>query len=296
MSILVGRHFLDFEGLNSQNISSFFSKVDKLDFQQNLKPNNHVVAHLFFEPSTRTQLSFNLATIRCGAQPLNFSFENSSLKKGETFQDTLSTVQAMGISAMVIRHGYPESLKQLAQNLNISVINAGEGTSGHPTQALLDAYTLLKERGRIEGEKVLFIGDIEHSRVARSNFEILSIMGAKIGICAPKEWLPRSKDYDYTGFESLEEGLKWATAVMTLRIQKERHDIRHDFDIKKYQLNGGILNKIKSDAIIMHPAPFNRDVEITNDVLEDPRCVIWKQVTNGVKVRTVLLKEILKLQ
>ncbi len=290
------RHFLNFEGLSPQRIGSFFSKVDQLNFYENIKPNHHIVAHLFFEPSTRTQMSFTMATIRCGAQPLSFPFENSSLKKGETFLDTLLTVQAMGVSAMVVRHGYPESMKDILGVIQIPLINAGEGSSGHPTQALLDVYTILKERGRVEGETVLFVGDVSHSRVAWSNFGLLSLLGAKIGLCSPKEWLPQSKKYKFEYFDTLEDGVKWATVVMALRVQKERHSVIQNFDIKKYQVNGDILKKIKSDAIIMHPAPFNREVEITNDVLNDPRCVIWKQVANGVKVRTVLLKEILKLQ
>lgn len=290
------RHFLDFQGISAQKISSFFLKASKLDFSTPPPTNAHIVGHLFFEPSTRTQLSFNTATLRCGAQPLLFMPENSSLKKGETFLDTLLTVQSMGVSCLVIRHGYRESLrKDIVPYLKVPVINAGEGISGHPTQALLDGMTILQERGKIEGEKIVFIGDIEHSRVAKSNFELLSLMGAKLGICGPREWLPKNSNFDFHHFENLSQGLKWATVCMALRIQKERHDSDFNLDFNQFQLNKNVLKDFDPKGIILHPGPFNREVEITSDVLNDPRCAIWKQVSNGVKVRTALLQEVLGL-
>ncbi len=297
------QHVLDFKGVKPEQIRTFFSKIDSLP-KQNLPVNSHIVAHNFFETSTRTKLSFNTATIRCGAKPLNFSASSSSMLKGETFLDTLLTVQAMGVSAFVIRHGFGESLREVSKNLKVPVINGGEGISGHPTQALLDAYTILKERGQLEGERVLFIGDIKHSRVARSNFELLSLMGVKMGICGPESWLPTGDEYEFELFDSLEKGLKWATVCMALRIQKERRldKTGGNFEselqkfINGYQLSQKSLKHFANDGVILHPGPFNREVEITSDVLNDSRCKIWTQVENGVKVRTALLAEVLGLR
>lgn len=297
------RHVLDFKGADSKpigakQIRSFFSKVDSLP-QQNLPSNSHLIAHLFFEPSTRTQLSFNTATIRCGSQPLNFSTSSSSMQKGETFLDTLLTVQAMNVSAMVIRHGFHTSLSDIASEIKVPMINAGEGTTGHPTQALLDAYTILKERNNIENEKVLFIGDVKHSRVAHSNFELLGILGSKIGVCGPDSWLPVAEKSGFEFFGSLKEGLGWSTVCMGLRVQKERHDKNFEVELKdftkRFQLSRDTLQFFRKDGLILHPGPFNREIEITSEVLNDPRCKIWKQVENGVRVRTALLAEVLGL-
>lgn len=293
---LVDRHFLDFQNITSKKVSDFFSKVNSLNLNQQNEPNGKVVAHLFFESSTRTQLSFNMATIKNGASPLNFTPETSSMKKGETFLDTILTVEAMGVDAFVIRHGFEDSLKNdIIPHLKTPVISAGEGVSGHPTQALLDSFTILKHRGKLEGEHVLFIGDIEYSRVAKSNFELLSLMGAKIGICCPEELMPLSNEFEFEFFERLEDGLKWSSVCMALRFQRERHKGNLTFDFNSYQLNKNNLKKFSAEGIIMHPGPFNRNVEITDDVLKDPRSVIWNQVSNGVKIRTVLLGEVLDL-
>lgn len=292
------RHVLDFKDVKADQIRTFFSKVDSLP-QQNLPANSHLVAHLFFEASTRTQLSFNTATVRCGAQPLNFTANTSSMQKGETFLDTLLTIQAMNVSAMVIRHGFHTSLREIANEVSVPIVNAGEGTAGHPTQALLDVYTIFKERGAIEGEKVLFIGDVKHSRVAQSNFELLGLLGVKMGVCGPDNWLPVAKKSGFEYFNNLKEGLQWATVCMGLRIQKERHDQNFEKELKEFtknfQLSKDSLSHFRKDGLILHPGPFNREVEITSEVLNDPRCKIWKQVENGVKIRTALLGEILGL-
>lgn len=294
------RHFINFSDFTKQDILFLFDKTEKV---QSLEQRffNKNAALLFFEPSTRTQISFDLALRDCGLGTVVFNPETSSLKKGETVLDTLLNLQALGFDLFVIRHGYPnENLRTLSQQIKTPIINAGEGTSGHPTQALLDCYTILKERKKLEGEKVLFVGDIKHSRVVQSNLELMKMLGMEVAFSAPKNFLPSSRYADVKVFENLKEGMEWATVIMTLRTQLERHQnskldtAEKEFFVKNYSITTNRLNEWKKDGIVMHPGPFHREVEIQSEILNDPRVVIFKQVENGRKVRRALIDSILE--
>ncbi len=291
------RHFLDFSHLNKDDIFFLFDKADafsncKVFESQESKKS---VGLLFLENSTRTICSFELASHDCGYTPLKFDVESSSLKKGESILDTLLTLKAMGLNAFVIRHGLDISLKELSKNVSIPMINAGEGVSGHPTQALLDAFTILKNRKQIASERVLIIGDVKYSRVAQSNLELLTMLGADVAYCGPEELLPENKQ---VRFKTLKEGMEWASVLMALRPQLERHTgpiferIKKDF-VKNYSLNAERLSHWKSDGVILHPGPFIREQEITSEALLDSRCKIWEQVHNGRLIRRALLGLIL---
>lgn len=293
------RHFLDFSKTTKADIYFLFDKLPsshlvKAKVQQKSDISKSV-GLLFLENSTRTKISFELASHDCGYNPVSFDEETSSLKKGESILDTLLTLQAMGVSAFVIRHGSALSLKELSTQIQIPIINAGEGVSGHPTQALLDAYTILKSQGTIENQKVLIIGDVKNSRVAQSNLELLTLLGAEVSYCGPQELLPENNQQR---FKTLKEGMEWATVLMALRPQLERHSgdsfakIRNDF-VKDYGLNSQNLSSWKKDGVILHPGPYIREQEITSDVLNDSRCRIFDQVQNGRLIRRTLLALIL---
>lgn len=300
------RHFISLESIKTEDILFLFNKADQLTPHSQYSHKNACL--LFFEPSTRTQISFELALKDCGIHPVIFNPQTSSLKKGETVLDTLLNLQAMGFDLFVIRHGYPdESLLDLSSKIKTPIINAGEGVSGHPTQALLDCYTILKERKKLEGEKVLFIGDIKHSRVVSSNVELMKKFNVHVGFCAPESFLPRGIE-GVRNFESLEEGMEWATVLISLRTQLERHaefnpaieaytSAHHKIDkesfVKKYSLTTERLKSWKEDGIIMHPGPFHREIEIQSEILSDPRVCIFKQVENGRKIRRALVNSIL---
>lgn len=293
------RHFINFSDFSKQDILFLFDKASNeraTGLEPSYKKKNALL--LFFEPSTRTQVSFDLALRDCGIQPVIFNPETSSLKKGETILDTLLNLEAMGFDLFVIRHGYPnESLKELSQQIKTPIINAGEGMSGHPTQALLDCYTILQERNNLEGEKVLFVGDIKHSRVVQSNLELMKRLGVKVAFAAPKNFLPDQNDPDIQIFEDLKKGMDWATVVMALRTQFERHEKSLDNDketfVKNYSISADRLKDWKKDGIVLHPGPFNREVEIQSEILKDSRVCIFKQVENGRKIRRNLIDSIL---
>ncbi|MES2769008.1 MAG: aspartate carbamoyltransferase catalytic subunit [Bdellovibrionota bacterium] len=297
------RHFINFINSKQDDILFLFDKADKL--APHYKYQNKNACLLFFEPSTRTQISFDLAVRDCGMQSVTFNPESSSLKKGETVLDTLLNLEAMGFDLFIIRHGYPdENLKDLSAHINAPIINAGEGMSGHPTQALLDCYTISKERKNLKGEKVLFVGDIKHSRVVQSNIELMKILGIEVALCAPEGFLPLKGKYDGIKiFDKLEEGMEWATVLMSLRTQFERHEefgngiqsyakLKENF-VKNYSITEQRLKNWKKDGIIMHPGPFNRGIEIQSEILDDPRNCIFKQVENGRKIRRALIDSII---
>ncbi len=261
-----------------------------------------VAALLFFEPSTRTRLSFQQAAYRLGLPVLTMEESSSSVSKGESLTDTVLNVLAMKPDCLVIRYGVSQELDELLPTVSIPVINAGNGTSAHPTQALLDAYTILRERGRIEGERVLIVGDIIHSRVARSNFDVLSRLGAEVGVCGPKELLPSLSEMPAGSmvFHDLDEGLAWATVCMGLRIQFERHghgDVRDQLTAyhRSYGITRSRLQHLQPEGILMHPGPINHGVEFSTDVLQDSRCRVLAQVTNGVLIRAAVLSILLGL-
>lgn len=262
------------------------------------------VVNLFFEDSTRTRISFETAAKRLSADVINFSAKGSSLSKGESLKDTAQTLQAMGADAVVIRHASSGAAKRLAdtQWIQATIINAGDGTHEHPTQALLDAFTikqhLAKNKGDLSGLKVLIVGDILHSRVARSNVLLLTMLGAEIVLVAPPTLLPVGvENWPVSISYDLDSEIEKCDVVMMLRIQSER--MAHSFFptereySRRYGLNSARLNKLKSSAIVMHPGPMNRGLEISADSADDLKSVIIDQVKNGVAVRMAVLYELL---
>lgn len=254
------------------------------DWQLPLK--KALVANLFFEPSTRTHFSFASAQHQLGCQVEDFNAETSSVQKGETLYDTVKTFEAIGYDAVVIRHPNDEYFKYL-EGINIPIINAGDGKGNHPTQCLLDLLTIYDEFGTFKDVKVVIVGDILHSRVAASNKDALERLGAQVVFSGPKEW-------EREGYPTmdLDEAVEWADVVMMLRIQKERGaklSMGMDY-LTRFGLNKERYSRMKDHAIIMHPAPFNRDVEIDGDLVECEKSRIFKQMTNGVYVRKAIMK------
>ncbi len=252
------------------------------------------IVNLFFENSTRTRLSFELATRRLGGATLNFAASGSSVQKGETLIDTAHNIQAMRAHCLVLRHSCAGSPHFLAQNVNVPVINAGDGFHEHPTQALLDAFTIEEKLGDLKGRKVVIIGDIAHSRVARSNITLLSTLGAQVAVCAPPTLLPPQVEklgveYSYRP----EPLLRDADVVMCLRIQFERQNRMQVPSVSEYAkfwgMNRERAQMMKPGAIILHPGPVNRGVELDAEVADGPRSVILDQVSNGVLVRMAVL-------
>ena len=252
------------------------------------------VANLFFEPSTRTRISFELAEKRLSADTINMVGSTSSMVKGETLKDTVRNIESLKVDIVVMRHSSSGAPHRLAPGLKASVINAGDGINEHPTQALLDMFTILEKKGRLEGLKVSFIGDILHSRVARSNIWGLTKMGAKVTVCAPRTLLPI--DIEQLGVHAttdLAESVKDADVLNLLRIQLERQAESFFPSIREYansyQINRDVLKQAKPDVLIMHPGPVNRGIEITSDVVDGPYSVILDQVTHGLAVRMAVL-------
>jgi aspartate carbamoyltransferase catalytic subunit len=252
------------------------------------------VVNLFFESSTRTRSSFEIAEKRLSADGLNFSASSSSLSKGESLVDTALNLQAMAPDLIVIRHAYPGAPHMLARRLAAGVINAGDGAHEHPTQALLDAFTIRQHKGRIQGLEVAIVGDIEHSRVVRSNVHLLTKLGANVTVAGPRTLMPVGMDsLGVTIAHSIDEAIEGKDVVMMLRIQLERQgrmafpSTREYFNL--FGLTAERLKRAKPDAIVMHPGPMNRGVEISSEVADGPYSVILEQVTNGVAVRMAVL-------
>jgi aspartate carbamoyltransferase catalytic subunit len=255
------------------------------------------VANLFFENSTRTRLSFELAEKRLSADVVNFTAGNSSVKKGETLTDTVNNILAMKVDMVVMRHPHPGAPQYLANKIDTSVINAGDGTHEHPTQALLDAFSLRQKLGDLAGVNVAIVGDIRHSRVAISNILCLKLLGANVRVCGPKTLIP--KHISSMGVEvshNLDETLQWCDVVNMLRIQLERqgdNSVPYFATLREYAVEFG-LNKAKLDVLdkpitIMHPGPINRGVELSSDVADSEHSIILQQVENGVAVRMAVL-------
>jgi aspartate carbamoyltransferase catalytic subunit len=250
--------------------------------------------NLFFEPSTRTRTSFELAAKRLSTDVINFSVPTSSVVKGESLIDTALTVQALGADFIIIRHSSAGVPHLLAKKLRASVINAGDGTNEHPTQALLDAFTIREKKGKIEGLDIAIVGDIMHSRVAKSNIYSLTKLGAKVSLIGPPTLIPREmKDIGVGVLHNMEDGLKNVDVVMMLRIQMERQGKGFFPSTEEYFKNWGLtperLSLAKGDAIVMHPGPMNRGIEIASEIADGPQSVILEQVTNGLAVRMAVL-------
>ena len=250
--------------------------------------------NLFFEPSTRTRTSFELAAKRLSTDVINFSVPTSSVVKGESLIDTALTVQALGADFIIIRHSSAGVPHLLAKKLRASVINAGDGTNEHPTQALLDAFTIREKKGKIEGLDIAIVGDIMHSRVAKSNIYSLTKLGAKVSLIGPPTLIPKEiEDIGVRVFHNMEDGLKNVDVVMMLRIQMERQGKGFFPSTEEYSKNWGLtperLSLAKGDAIVMHPGPMNRGIEIASEIADGPQSVILEQVTNGLAVRMAVL-------
>ena len=252
------------------------------------------VANLFFEPSTRTRISFELAEKRLSADTIHVASSTSSVVKGETLKDTCRNIEALKVDVVVIRHPSSGAPHRMARHLNASVVNAGDGMNEHPTQGLLDMFTIMEKKGCIEGLNVSFVGDILHSRVARSNIWGLTKLGAKVTVCGPKTLIPaRIEELGVRVTYNLQEAVENADVVNLLRIQLERQNQAFFPSIREYatayQINSQVLKKAKPNVLIMHPGPVNRGIEITSDVVEGPYAVILDQVTYGLAVRMAVL-------
>jgi aspartate carbamoyltransferase catalytic subunit len=252
------------------------------------------VANLFFENSTRTRVSFELAQRRLSADVVNFSASASSVSKGETLLDTVNNILAMKVDMVVMRHPAPGACMYLANRINANIINAGDGTHEHPTQALLDAFSLRERFGDLEGKRIAIVGDILHSRVALSNVFCLNKLGAKVRVCGPPTLIP--KHYAQLGVEvshDIRDTLQWCDAVNVLRIQMERQDIRYFPSQREYSkyfgVNKQLLDQLDKEIVVMHPGPINRGVEITSDVADSGHSIILQQVENGVAIRMAVL-------
>ncbi|MDD6144849.1 MAG: aspartate carbamoyltransferase catalytic subunit [Mycoplasmataceae bacterium] len=271
-----------------------------LDLAQSIKDKeisplveNKIIANLFFEPSTRTHYSFATAEARLGCKTIDFSPNSSSMKKGETFYDTIKTFESFGVDGLVIRDAKNQWYKELIDKIKVPIINAGDGSADHPTQTLLDLLTIKQEFGKFEGLKVLVVGDISHSRVAHSNILNMRRLGIQVFVSAPDIF--KDNQYNYVDFD---EYISKVDVINMLRIQNERLEKDCKYNVQQYNkefgLNNERLRKMKPNAIIIHPAPFNRNVEINDDVVESKPSRIFKQISNGVYVRMAVLLTILK--
>ena len=252
------------------------------------------IANLFFENSTRTRLSFELAEKRLSADIINFSASQSSVKKGETLIDTVNNILSMKVDIVVMRHPNAGAGVFLSKHVNAKIINAGDGAHEHPTQALLDSYSIREKLGSVKGKKVVIIGDILHSRVALSNIYALQLQGAKVKICGPTTLIPKYiTSLGVTVETNLKKALEWCDVANVLRVQHERMDIKYFPSIREYTqlfgINKEILDSIGKDIVIMHPGPINRGVEITSDVADSNQSIILNQVENGVAIRMAVI-------
>tara|TARA_B100000609_G_scaffold199667_1_gene206086 strand:+ start:59680 stop:60570 length:891 start_codon:yes stop_codon:yes gene_type:complete len=268
-----------------------------------VKTTEAVVALVFAEPSTRTRLSFQMAAYRLGLRTVTLDNPSvASLSKGETLSDTIRNVAAMKPDVIVTRFNDDPEAEETLKSVGCPAISGGIGAQEHPTQALSDAFTILQNRGQVKGEKVLIVGDVLHSRVANSNLLLLQKMGAEIAYCAPDEFVPQQEQWKgVKSFSSLEDGVKWATVIMGLRVQRERHSSRGlGLSIaeyrERYRVGGDQLEVFAKDGILLHPGPVIRGVEFSDYVMSEPRCKVLDQVTSGVFVRAALLSFVLGLE
>ena len=296
------RHLLGIRHLTPQDIELIFSQAD--EFKEVLRrPIKKVpslrditVANLFFENSTRTRLSFELAEKRLSADVVNFSAAASSVKKGETLVDTVNNILSMKVDMVVMRHASPGSAEFLSKKVTAAIINAGDGTHEHPTQALLDAYSIRERLGSVKGKKIAIVGDITHSRVALSNIYCLQKLGAEVMVCGPTTLIPRHiRSLGVKVEHDLMKALEWCDVANMLRIQLERQDsnVRYFPSLREYAMLFGLdkerLEALSHKIVIMHPGPINRGVEITSDVADSDQSIILDQVENGVAVRMAVI-------
>ncbi len=294
------KHLLGIKDITREDIELIFETADNFKEVIN-RPIKKVpslrdvtIANVFFENSTRTRLSFELAQKRLSADVVNFSASNSSVKKGETLLDTVNNILAMKVDMIVMRHASPGAPHFLSRHIKANIINAGDGTHEHPTQALLDAYSIREKLGSVSGKKVAIIGDILHSRVALSNIFALQKLGAKVMVCGPPTMLPKYINQLGVQVEfDVKKALDWCDVANVLRIQLERQHIKYFPSLREYSLYYGInkklLDSLKKEIILMHPGPINRGVELSSDAADSQHSIILDQVENGVAIRMAVL-------
>jgi len=293
-------HLLGIKGLDRNQIDTIldtaknFSELLQAPVKKTPALRDVTIANLFFENSTRTRVSFELAEKRLGADIINFSSSSSSVKKGETLIDTVNNILSMKVDMVVMRHPAPGACLFLSKHIDAQIVNAGDGTHEHPTQALLDAFSIKQKLGDLSGKKVVIVGDIKHSRVALSNIYCLQLLGAEVMVCGPATLIP--KHIEKLGVKishNLDEALNWCDVANMLRIQLERQDQRFFPSLREYSSLYGLdlnrLNRLNKEIVIMHPGPINRGVEISSDVADSQHSIILQQVENGVAVRMSVL-------
>ena len=300
MQTLHTPHLLGIQDLTQEEIGLIFATADSFKEVIN-RPIKKVpslrditIANVFFENSTRTRLSFELAEKRLSADVINFSSSNSSVKKGETLLDTVNNILAMKVDMVVMRHASPGAPHFLSQHIDAHVINAGDGTHEHPTQALLDSFSIRQKLGEVAGKKVVIIGDILHSRVALSNIFALKKLGADVMVCGPATLIPKYiKTLGVQVTLDLREALEWCDVANVLRIQLERQQVKYFPSLREYSryygVNRAMLDSLSKPIMIMHPGPINRGVELNSDVADSEHAIILEQVENGVAIRMAVL-------
>ena len=300
MKELSVNHLLGIKYINKNDIDLIFETADHFKEVIN-RPIKKVpslrditIANIFFENSTRTKLSFELAQKRLSADVISFSAAQSSVKKGETLIDTVNNILSMKVDMVVMRHANPGAAHFLSQNVKASIVNAGDGAHEHPTQALLDSYSIREKLGEVAGKKVVIVGDILHSRVALSNIYALQMQGAEVKVCGPKTLIPKYIESLGVKVESnLRNALEWCDVANMLRVQNERMDVNYFPSTREYAQQYGVdktlLESLNKEIVIMHPGPINRGVEITSEVADSGQSVILNQVENGVAIRMAVI-------
>ncbi len=300
MAELSVTNLLGIKHINKEDINLIFETADHFKEVIN-RPIKKVpslrditIANLFFENSTRTRLSFELAEKRLSADIINFSSAQSSVKKGETLIDTVNNILSMKVDIIIMRHPNEGAGDFLSKHINAKIINAGDGAHEHPTQALLDSYSIREKLGTVKGKKIVIVGDILHSRVALSNIYALQLLGAEIKLCGPTTLIPKYITKLGVGYEkNLKKALEWCDVANVLRVQHERMDIKYFPSVREYTqlfgINKELLNSIDKEIVIMHPGPINRGVELTSDVADSKQSIILNQVENGVAIRMAVI-------
>ncbi len=300
MKELSVNHLIGIKNITKKDIELIFETADQFKEVIN-RPIKKVpslrdvtIANIFFENSTRTKLSFELAQKRLSADVISFSAAQSSVKKGETLIDTVNNILSMKVDMVVMRHSSPGAAHFLSQNVSASIVNAGDGAHEHPTQALLDSFTIREKLGDVGGKKVVIVGDILHSRVALSNIFALQMQGAEVKVCGPKTLIPKYiESLGVTVEPNLRKALEWCDVANMLRVQNERLDVSYFPTTREYTQQYGVtkelLESLNKEIVIMHPGPINRGVEITSDVADSEQSVILNQVENGVAVRMAVI-------
>lgn len=300
MSQLSSKHLIGIEHLTIEDIqlvlktATQFKDIINRPIKKVPTLRDITIANLFFENSTRTRISFELAQKRLSADVINFSSSSSSVKKGETLLDTVNNILSMKVDMIVMRHASPGAAHYLSERIEAQIVNAGDGTHEHPTQALLDAYSMQEKIGDVQGKKIAIIGDITHSRVALSNIFCLKKLGAEVTLCGPPTLVPKYiQRLGVNVTHNLEEALQWCDVANILRIQLERQNTKYFPSLREYALYYGVnrqrLERLNKEIIIMHPGPINRGVELTSDVADSKHSIILEQVENGVAVRMAVI-------